>query len=185
MGKSTTAQMFTNEGCPIWDADAVVHKLYGPGGLGAAYIAELVPHAVDRDGVDRSKLRAAIAEDPTLLPRIETGIHPFVAADRKAFIQEHNDPVLVFEIPLLFETGADAELDAVAVTSTSEQEQMRRVLARQTMDEASLRLILSKQMPDCEKRARADFIIDTTTLDSARQDVRSILTTISERMKHA
>ena len=148
MGKSTTAGMFAEAGVPVWDADATVHKLYAPGGDGAYAIAKLVPEAVDDTGVRRDVLRAAIAKDAGLLPKIEAAIHPMVTDDREAFIARHYEPILVFEVPLLFETKAENWFDAVAIVSTSAETQRARVLERPGMTEETFALILSKQLPD-------------------------------------
>jgi dephospho-CoA kinase len=175
MGKSTTAQMFRDLGVPVWDADASVHALYASGGAGARRIAALCPAAMAADGsVDRARLRAAIAQDPSLLSRINAAIHPLVAQDRAGFLARTHAPLVVLDIPLLFEGGGADLCDAVAVVSVPADEQRRRVLAR-GMPEADLDLILMRQMPDAEKRARADFVIDTRTLEAARQQVRHIV----------
>ena len=175
MGKSTAAGLFRAEGCPVWDADACVHRLYGPGGAGAEEIRRIAPRAVTEAGVDRAKLRGLIADDSGLLKRVEAAIHPLVAADRAAFIASNDAPCLVFEIPLLFETNAQDTLSAVAVVSTRPDLQRERVLARPGMAEETFQMILSKQIPDAEKRARADYVIDSTTLETATADVRRIL----------
>lgn len=185
MGKSTAADLFKAEGCPVWDADACVHRLYGPGGAGADRIARIAPRAVSDLGVDRSKLRDMIADHPALLTEIEAAIHPLVAQDRAAFIADHDAPALVFEIPLLFETNAQVDLTAVAVVSTSPDVQRQRVLARPGMTANTFEMILSKQMPDADKRALADYVIDSTTLDSARADVRHILAELLKGSRRA
>jgi len=183
MGKSTTAGIFAEAGVPVWDADAAVHRLYAPGGPGAAALATLVPSAVAGGAVDRDRLRAAVAADASLLARIEARIHPLVAADRAAFAAAHPDAaVLLFDIPLLYETGAERELDGVLVVSAAPEVQRARVLARGTMDPGALDAILARQLPDAEKRARADFVIRTDRgLEPARADVLSLLARIRER----
>ncbi|MEO0486771.1 MAG: dephospho-CoA kinase [Pseudomonadota bacterium] len=185
MGKSTAARLFQAEGCPVWDADACVHRLYGPAAPGTDRIRVLAPTAVTDAGVDRSALRDLIAEEPTLLKDIETAIHPLVAADRAAFIAQHSDPCLVFEIPLLYETNAQAALTAVAVVSTFPEVQRDRVLARPGMTEETLKMITAKQMSDAEKRARADYIIDSTTMNTATADVKRILADLLKGSTHA
>ncbi len=176
MGKSTTADMFRARGVPVWDADAVVDTLYSAGGAGTKEIATLFPEAVGQNGVNREVLRSILSEDPTALARIEEVIHPLVAADRIAFLkaQSHEDVVL-FDIPLLFETGAEKWLDKVVVVSTDTERQRSRVLERPGMTQGHLDLILSNQVPDADKRARADFIVDTTTMTTANRDVDHVL----------
>jgi dephospho-CoA kinase len=177
MGKSTTAEMFRAENVPVWDADAAVHRIYGPGGSGAAALAPLVPAAITpRGAVDRPALRAAIAADPDLLGRIEALVHPLVAADRAAFLAETRAPLVVCDIPLLFETGAETWLDAVLVVTAPPEVQRARVLARPGMTEADFARLLARQMPDAEKRARADHLIDTSLgLEPARAAVQKLV----------
>lgn len=179
MGKSTALAYFAAEGVPVWDADAAVHRLYGPGAEGSAALASLASGSVGPDGVNRAKLRAAILADATLLTRIEAAIHPLVAADRDAFLDRARaDGALlaVCDIPLLFETGADSWLDKVAVVSAPAEQQRARVMERPGMTEASFAAILAKQLPDADKRARADFVIDTSrSKDHTRRQVRAIL----------
>lgn len=179
MGKSTTAQLFAEAGVPIWDADAAVHHLYAAGGAGADAIASIVPGAVTATGVDRVLLRQAILEDPGLLSRIEALIHPLVAADRLAFLDRARAggaAVALCDIPLLFETGAEAWLDKVVVVTAPGDVQRERVMQRPGMTEAAFAAILAKQVPDAEKCARADFVIDTSQgLAPARARVRAVL----------
>ena len=174
MGKSTTAQMFRDLGVPVWDADAAVHALYQPGGAAVAPLADLVPAALRDGGIDRGALRAALADRPELLSQINAIVHPLVAADRAAWLRRQTAPVVVLDVPLLFETGGERMCDGVAVVSVPATEQRARVLAR-GLPEADLDLILSRQMPDAQKRARADFVIDTATMDGARAQVADIL----------
>lgn len=183
MGKSTTAAMFAEAGISVWDADAAVHRLYTPGGAGARAIAGFCPAAIDANGgVSRDVLRAAIAQDATLLDRINAAIHPLVAADRAAFIAAHQtQPILVLDIPLLFEAGFAAQCDAVVVVSAPTQVQRERVLAR-GLDPAAFEAILARQLPDVEKRARADYVILTTSLESARAAVKDVLADIRRRI---
>lgn len=176
MGKSTTAAMFAAAGVPVWDADAAVHRLYDRGGAAVAPLAAAFPLAVQDGAVDRARLKSEIAKDPAALSRIESIVHPLVRKDRADFAQTHAAaPVILFDIPLLFETGAEAEMDAVAVVSVPESIQRARVLARPGMTEATLDLILSRQMGDGEKRARARWIIPTDTIESAQAAVARIL----------
>lgn len=178
MGKSTTAAFFREAGVPVWDADAAVHDLYAPEGAALAPVSRLCPRAVGPQGVDRARLRAAIAEEPALLPRIEAAVHPLVAADRAAFVvraAEAGVPLVVLDIPLLYETGAEQMLDAVLVVTAPASEQRRRVLARPGMTEARLEQILSRQMPDAEKRRRADHLIETRTPEQTRAAVHALI----------
>ncbi len=183
MGKSTTAQMFADIGIPVWDADAAVHRLYAPGQPAAVAVAQAFPAAMDPDGsVNRPALRTIIAADPTALDRLNTAVHPLVAADRAAFLAAHAAaPVVLLDIPLLYESGINAECDAVAVVSAPAETQRARVLAR-GMTEAEFQLILSRQMPDAEKRARATYIIPTTALEPARAAVKDVLAAIGKQI---
>lgn len=162
MGKSTTAALFAALGVPVWDADAAVNTLYMADGAGAQAIGALAPEAVGPSGVNREKLREEIQNNPALLAQIEAAIHPLVADDRARFLAKHSDSALVvFDIPLLFETGAENGLDGVLLVSAATDIQRARVLARPGMSEAFLDRILARQMPDTEKRARADWVFDT------------------------
>lgn len=181
MGKSTTARMFADEGVPVWDADAVVHQLYGKGGAAVDPVRKLFPVAIVEDAVSRSAMKEIIADDPTALARIEAVVHPLVAQDRHRFIADHSVPLLVFDIPLLFETGADEWLDSVLVVTAPADVQRARVLDRPGMTAAQFDLILSRQMPDAEKRARADHIIETLTLDGTRAAVRQLIAQLKGR----
>ena len=182
MGKSTTAQMFRDADVPVWDADATVHDLYAGGAAGAAAISEICPQAVSDRGVDRSILRQAILAEPALLKRIEAAIHPLVAQSRADFLDAHSDAqVVLFDIPLLYETGADTWLDKVIVVSAPQDVQKARVLARPGMTEDSFAAILARQTPDPEKRERADYVIDTSKgLGPARRAVADILQEVTE-----
>ena len=189
MGKSTTAAMFAEEGVPVWDADAAVHRLYGPGGAGSEAIMRIVPDAVGPEGVDRAALRRAALADPGLLERIEGAIHPLVAADREAFLaraEAEGAEMALCDIPLLFETGGAADFDRVIVVTAPEQVQRARVLERSGMDAESLARILARQTPDAEKRARADHVIDTGAgLEPARARVARLVTRLREEIAHA
>ncbi|WP_374642974.1 dephospho-CoA kinase [Tabrizicola sp.] len=178
MGKSTTAQMFAAEGIPVWDADAAVHRLYGAGQPAVRAIAALFPQAIEAGAVNRPRLRQIIQADPSALDRINAAVHPLVAQDRARFLETHRDaPIVLLDVPLLFEIGLDTACDGVAVVSVPPEVQRERVLARGT-SEADFRLILSRQMPDAEKRARADYIIPTTSLASAQAAVKEVLAAI-------
>ena len=180
MGKSTTARLFAEEGCAVWDADAAVHRLYAPGGAAVAPIADAFPAAVLDGAIDRGRLREIIRHDPEALGRIEAIVHPLVAQDRADFIATSQADVTVLDIPLLYETGGVGDLDAVAVVSAPPEEQRVRVLARGTMSAAEFESILARQVPDAEKRARADYVIETDSLDHARTQVRDVLADISK-----
>ena len=184
MGKSTTADMFSDRGVPVWDADAAVHSLYARDGAGVAEIAKLAPEAIVVGAVDRDELKRMIAVDADLLKRIEAVIHPLVSADRQAFIAEcrrNGETIALVDVPLLFETGNESQVDAIAVVSTSGDLQQARVLERPGMTQAQFEMILAKQLPDAEKRKRADFVIDTTTMAAAHVDVDRVLAEMKGR----
>ena len=185
MGKSTTAQMFADAGCAVWDADAAVHRLYGPEGAAVAPIGEIFHQAIENDQVSRDALRRIIADDATALKRIEEIVHPLVHEDREAFIAAHPQAIGVFDIPLLFETGGDAQMDATACVNVSRETQEARVLARNTMSAEDLARILARQMPNAEKCARATYVIETDTLEHARAQVQDVLKDIEQRLQHA
>lgn len=184
MGKSTTAQMFRDAGVPVWDADATVHRLYQEGGAAVTPVAALVPDALKDGAIDRTALSAAIRRDPSLLDRLEKIVHPLVQQDRAAFVAAAQADVVVLDIPLLYETGAEKECDAVLVVTAPPEVQRDRVLSRPGMTEDRFESLLFRQMPDADKRARADFVVDTSRgLEAARADVHSVLETV--RSKHA
>lgn len=185
MGKSTTARMFADSGCAVWDADAAVHRLYARGGAAVAPLARAFPGAVREGAICREALKRIIRKDPAALPRIEAIVHPLVACDRKAFLDAQSAPITVLDIPLLFETGAERYLDATAVVTATPEEQRARVLARGTLDAGQFEAILKKQMPDDEKRARADYVIETDSMDHARAQVRAIIEDIRRNRLHA
>ncbi len=180
MGKSTTAAMFADEGLPVWDADAAVHRLYGPDGAAVAPIAALCAKAKTPQGLDRAALKDWIASDPTALSQLESVVHPLVAADRDAFIASAQADIVVLDIPLLFEKGTEAQMDATLLCTAPADLQKARVLARGTMTNAQLDTILARQMPDTEKRARATHIVETLSLDSTRAYVRALIAHIRE-----
>mgnify|MGYP000701728737 CR=1 FL=1 len=175
MGKSTTAQLLADEGCAIWDADAAVHRLYSSGRKAVAPMQALFPQAIVDGAVSRDQLKQIIQSDPAALKQIEAIVHPLVAEDRAEFIATADADILVFDVPLLFETGGNQSMDAVLVVSAPEDVQRERVLARGTMTEAQFLAIKAKQMPDAEKRKRADFVVITDTLENARAQVQDIL----------
>lgn len=182
MGKSTTAALFAEEGCPVWDADAAVHRLYQKGGAAVEPMGAVFPDAIEDGAVSRQKLKDILREHPDALADIERIVHPLVAQDRQRFLKNAPSEIVVLDIPLLFETGADQSMDATVCVSVEPETQKDRVLARNTMTEEEFYRILSKQMPDSEKRRRADYVIETTTLDDARNQVRTVLGKIRERM---
>ncbi|TDL78326.1 dephospho-CoA kinase [Palleronia sediminis] len=175
MGKSTTAALFAEHGLPVWDADAAVHRLYATGGAGVEPIRALCPEAIVDGAVSRPRLAAWIAADPEALARIEAVVHPLVAADRAAFIATAPPGPVVLDIPLLFETGADARVDIVAVVSTDPARQRERVLSRPGMTAERFDAILARQLPDAQKRARADVVIPTDDMATARAAVAEVV----------
>lgn len=184
MGKSTTATIFASLGIPVWDADATVHALYAANGEASRAIGKVFPEVIENAAVSRPLLRAKIAADVTVLDTIQSIVHPLVAANRLAFVAATTAEIVLLDIPLLFETGADSLCDGIVVVSAPAQVQRQRVLDR-GMTEAEFDLILARQMPDAEKRARATWVIETLTLDSATQAVKNILAEIRQRQAHA
>ena len=185
MGKSTTASLFAQMGCAIWDADAAVHRLYATGGAAVAPMQDMFPSAVVEEAVSREALKQILAKDPAAFAQLEAIVHPLLAADRQAFRDQATSDILVFDIPLLFETGGDSAMDAVACVRVDAETQRARVLERGTMTEAQFEQILAKQMPIDEKCARADYVIETDTLDHAEAQVRAILDQIRKTEKDA
>ena len=177
MGKSTVAAMFADAGIPTFDADAVVRRLQGPGGRLVPQIEARFPGTTRDGAVDREALSAAVLANRDELAELEAMVHPAVHHERTRFIVEHGDsPALLFDIPLLFETGGDEAFDYVIVVSARLELQRGRVLARPGMAPEKFEQILARQLPDAEKRERADFIVDTSgTLDQTRAQVRKIL----------
>jgi dephospho-CoA kinase len=179
MGKSTTSTMFQAEGVPVYDADAAVHALYAKGGAGVAPVEAAFPGVVVGGAIDRAKLSARVVGKPEALKRLEAVVHPLVGESRKVFFQaaaEASAPLVILDIPLLFETGGERNVAAVIVVSAPEAVQRERVMARPDMTVEKLDAILARQLPDAEKRARADIVIDTSKgLDSARQQVRAAI----------
>lgn len=185
MGKSTTAQMFADAGCAVWDADAAVHRLYAQGGAALGPMSELFPAAIRDGAVSRAVLKEIIAENPAALASIEAIVHPLVAADRSRFMETTSADIVVFDMPLLFETGAERMMDAVACVTVAREVQEARVLARGTMTPEQFRQILAKQMPNAEKCAKSDFVIETDTLEHARGQVQTVLKQIRKRIADA
>lgn len=185
MGKSATAKMFAEEGVPVHDADAVVHRLYD--GEANAAIEAAFPGTTAGGKVDREKLGKRVLGDAAAIKRLEGIVHPMVAAASARFLAEaerNSAPIVVLDVPLLFETGGDRRCDAVVVVSAPPETQRSRAFERPGMNDDKLALILAKQMPDAEKRARADFVVDTSQgFDAARAQVREILRKVATMPK--
>ncbi|HEX6374154.1 MAG TPA: dephospho-CoA kinase [Allosphingosinicella sp.] len=177
MGKSTVAKMFAQEGVPVFDADAAVHRLQGPEGTLVATIEAHFPGTTGPAGVDRGALAERVLAEPEALRRLEALIHPAVAREREAFLAAHQAaPLVVLDIPLLFEAGGSRQVDKILVVSAPPEVQRERVLARPGMTPEKFERILARQLPDADKRARADFVIDTGgPLEQTRRAVRRIL----------
>ena len=182
MGKSTTAELFRQAGTAVYDADAAVAALYARGGAAVAPVEEAFPGVVRDGAVDRQRLSAALAKDPSALAGLEAVVHPLVEARRRTFLEQARADaasVAVLDVPLLWEVGAHDQVDAVVVVTAPEDVQRARVLARPGMTDEKLRLILARQIPDAEKRDRADFVIDTSRgLEEARAQVETVLNAV-------
>lgn len=183
MGKSTVAANIAAEGVPVFDADAAVHRLQGPGGRLVAAIEAAFPGTTGAGGVDRPALAAAVLGDDAAMTRLEGIVHPAVAEERASFLAAHAGAALVvFDVPLLFETGGDRGVDAVAVVSAAADVQRRRTLARPGMTAAKFDAILARQLPDADKRARATYVIATDVpLDQTRAAVRHVIACMAAR----
>ena len=177
MGKSTVAKMFAEEGVPVFDADAIVHRLQGPEGALVAEIESRFPGTTGPEGVNRGALAERVLGEREALQNLEALIHPAVARERERFLAEHGqDPLVVLDIPLLFEKGGWDKVDRIAVVSAPAEVQRERVLARPGMTAEKFEKILGHQVPDAEKRARADFVIDTGgSFETTRAAVRTII----------
>lgn len=179
MGKSTTARLFEEAGARVWDADRAVHRLYSPGGAAVAPIQDAFPDAIQDGAVDRNSLGRLIAADPSVLKTLESLVHPLVARDRldtMAHAKADGVRFMVLDIPLLFETGGETAADVVVVVSAPPEVQRKRVLARPGMTEDKFEAIVARQLPDAEKRRRADYIVDTSQgEEAARRQVHEIL----------
>src|SRR5436190_18033360 len=177
MGKSTTAKLFAEAGVPVYDADARVHQVYE--GEAAPAIEAAFPGTTADGKVDRKKLAARVVYDPAAIRQLEQIVHPMLGASRQKFFDDAERAgvaVVVVDVPLLFETGGEKRVDAVVVVTTSPELQRERVLARGTMDAEKLDSIIARQMPDAEKRKRADFVVDTSHgLDAVRAQIKDIL----------
>ena len=182
MGKSTTGRMFADEGALLWDADAAVHRLEARGGAAVEPLGEAFPGVVVDGAVDRARLAEALGRDEDAFKRLEAIVHPLVAQDRAqdlAAARAEGVRLAVLDIPLLFETGGDAFVDAVVVVTADPEVQAARVLARPGMTRERFDAILARQLPDAEKRRRADFVVDTGRgLDAAREQVAQIVGTV-------
>ena len=185
MGKSTTAALFAELGCEVWDADAAVHRLYSSGGAAVAPMQAQFPQVVEDNTVSRAQLRILIANDPSALKSIEQIVHPLLGQDRSDFVENAKSDILVYDIPLLFETGGDARMDAVACVWTAPEIQEQRVMERGTMSAEQFEVIRAKQLPADEKRDRADYVIVTDTIEHARMQVQNVLKSIRQRMSNA
>jgi len=185
MGKSTTARMFADEGCALWDADAAVHRLYDVSGAAVAPLQKVFPDAVLDGAVSRLILKEIIIQTPDALKKIESIVHPLVAQDRAVFLEQATADIVVLDIPLLFETGGQARVDATVCVFVDDETQWQRVLERGTMTPAQFEAIKAKQMPAAEKRALADYVIETDTIEHARAQVQDVVKDIRERLKDA
>jgi len=177
MGKSTTAKLFAEAGVPVYDADATVHMLYE--GEAVPAIEAAFPGTTVDGKVDRNMLSARVVHDPAAIKRLEQIVHPMLGASRRKFLDDaerSGAPVAVVDVPLLFETGGEKRVDAVVVVTTTPELQHQRILARDNMTSEKLDAILARQLPDAEKRRRADFVVDTSDgLDAVRLRIRDIL----------
>ena len=185
MGKSTTAKMFADAGIPTWDADAAVHRIYAPGGPAVESIRAVCPNAIIDGGVDRDRLKDWMGHDATALKQLEKIVHPLVGEDRARFIANTDAPIVLLDMPLLFEIGAHEQVDLVVVVSAPADVQHARVMARGTMSEDQFQAILAKQVPDAHKRARADVIIPTETMQGARTAVDEVVAHIKGKLSDA
>lgn len=181
-GKSTTAQLFAQEGLPVHDADAAVHAIYSTQGV--TPVGALISSAIVDGIVDRAALKAALAADPTLFPKLEAIVHPLVQAieaEAAKKAEEEGHDLMVFDIPLLFETAAQTRMDKVVVVHCTPQTQLERLMARPGMSQETAEMLMARQMPQAEKRSRADFEISTDHgMDAARDQVRAILAKVRE-----
>lgn len=184
MGKSETAKMFAARGIPVFDSDAAVHELYAVGGAAVEAVRAVAPDAVAEGSVDRRRLAAAVQADPFLLKKVEEIVHPLVKARQQAFLVSAAamSDIAVLDIPLLFETGRERDVDVVIVVSTDPAVQRQRALSRPGMTPVKLDFILSRQLPDAEKRARADYVIDTSvSLAETAREVDKVIARMRAR----
>ena len=185
MGKSTTAMIFSENGCDVWDADLAVHRLYKRGGAAVHPISKIFPSSIVNDAVCRKNLKEILSANKDAFSLLEAVVHPLVAKDRAEFIRNAKANILVFDIPLLYETNGDKHMDAVACVYIDEETQKKRTLDRGTMTEEQFSQILTKQMPISEKRARADYVIMTDTIEHVRDQVKHILRQIRSQLPNA
>ena len=180
MGKTTTAQMFRDQDCPVFDADAAVHALYAKGGKAVPIIRSVFPDAIKDEAVDRAVLGAHMRADPLQLKVLESFIHPLVGESRAAFFSENKDAdIVIMDVPLLFETGLDKAVHKIVVVTAPAQIQRERVLAREGMTPELFESLLARQMPDAEKRKRADYLVFSDRgLENAREQVHQIIKTL-------
>ena len=182
-GKTTTAGLFAQEGLPVWNADDAVARVYLPGGNGAEAVRKICPAAVagNGGGVDKATLKKCLESEPRLLKDLENAVHPLVQEDREAFLEAAarlGADIVVLEIPLLYETGADRIADAVVAVSAPDSVLRSRVRARGSMSGAQFAALRNRQMPDAEKRARARYVVTSASLEEAKRAVRSIIAEI-------
>ena len=186
MGKTTTSQMFADEGAAVFDADACVHNLYAKGGAAVPIIGAVFPDAIVGGAIDRGRLSAHLQKDPLHIQVLESFIHPLVGEARAEAIEtakRENKKIMVFDVPLLFETGGDEKVDKVVVVSAALDVQRERVMSRPGMTKEKFEMILSRQTPDAEKRTQADYIIETDKgLDFARQQVQNIMNDLAKNL---
>ena len=175
MGKSTTAGFFKDAGCDVWNADAAVHRLYAKQGAAVAPLSNLFPKALIEGAISRQVLKQELQKNPDLIGQLEAIVHPLVAQDRQKFIDSAQSDILVFDIPLLFETGADVHMNAVICVTIDEKEQKKRVLERGTMSEEMFEQVKSRQWSNSQKCEKADFVILTDTLEHVHAQVENIL----------
>lgn len=185
MGKSTTAKLFQKYGCDVWDADASVHRLYSTGGAAVPVFEQKLPEAVKDGEVCRITLKQMLSADPRLFKVIESIVHPLVAQDRAEFIAASQSDIVVLDIPLLFETGGNLAMDAIATVYVSQDIQRARVMARGTMSQEQFEQILSRQAPIQDKLDQSDYKIHTDTLDHAEEQVKAILANIRKTRLNA
>ena len=178
MGKTTTAKVFEKLGCDVWDADKTVHKLYSKGGKAVVEVAKLFPSSLEDGSISRSRLKALLKNEPKNLKELEEVVHPLILEDRQNFQKHATSDVAVFEIPLLFETGADKEMDKTVCVFTSTKNQMERLKNRNEGHDDYYKELMSQQMPSNEKCDLADYVIETTSHTAVEKRVIEILDTL-------